>query len=47
MSLLIALEISDRARRHAAISRLKQVGGFLPTWSELADPGHGRGRQSA
>jgi cysteine synthase len=38
MSLLIAPEISDRARRNAAISRLRQVGGFLPTWSELADP---------
>jgi len=40
MSLLIAPEISDRARRNAAISRLKEVGGFLPTWSELADPGN-------
>ena len=38
MSLSVALEISDRARRRAAIDRLKQIGGFLPTWSELADP---------
>ena len=38
MSLSAALEISDRARRRAAIDRLKQIGGFLPTWSELADP---------
>ena len=38
MSLLIAPEIVDRARRNAAISRLKDVGGFLPTWSDLADP---------
>ena len=38
MSLLIAPEIVDRARRNAAISRLKDVGGFLPTWSDLAGP---------
>src|SRR5665213_3981232 len=45
MSLSVALEISDRARRRAAVDRLKQIGGFLPTWSELADPttaGNGR-----
>ncbi len=38
MSLVITPEITDRGRRQAAISRLKEVGGFLPTWSELADP---------
>jgi cysteine synthase len=38
MGLLIAPEVSDRGRRRAAIERLKQLGGFLPTWSELADP---------
>jgi cysteine synthase A len=38
MSLLIAPEIVDRTRRNAAINRLKDVGGFLPTWSDLADP---------
>jgi len=38
MSLLVAPEISDRSRRAAAIGRLKEIGGFLPTWSELADP---------
>ncbi len=38
MSLSIAPEVSDRGRRQAAIDRLRQVGGRLPTWSELADP---------
>jgi cysteine synthase len=38
MSLLIEPVISDRARRRAALERLKEVGGFLPTFSELADP---------
>ncbi len=38
MTLLIAPEIVDRGSRNAAISRLKEVGGFLPTWSDLADP---------
>jgi cysteine synthase len=38
MALVIAPEIIDRARRQAAVSRLKQVGGFLPTFSDLADP---------
>ena len=38
MSLLIAPEIIDRARRNAAIGRLKDAGAFLPTWSNLADP---------
>lgn len=45
MSLVIAPEIADRARRRAALDRLKRVGGFLPTWSELAkpvEPGNGR-----
>src|SRR6185312_12996821 len=32
-------KIVDHARRRAAIERLRQVGGRLPTWSELADPG--------
>ena len=38
MSLLIAPEITNRARRNAAITRVKDVGGFLPTWSDLANP---------
>ncbi|HVY57881.1 MAG TPA: pyridoxal-phosphate dependent enzyme [Xanthobacteraceae bacterium] len=38
MSLLIAPEISNNASRQAAIDRLKQIGGRLPTWSELARP---------
>jgi cysteine synthase len=44
MSLLIAPEISDRARRNAAISRLKEIGGFLPTLSDLADPDAANGK---
>ncbi len=47
MSLLLAPEISDRAHRNAAVDRLKKVGGFLPTWSELADPGERRKWQGA
>ena len=39
MSLSITPEISDRASRQAAIDRLREIGGALPTWSELADPG--------
>src|SRR5689334_13577969 len=38
MSLFIQPEVVDRARRRAAVERLRQVGGRLPTWSELADP---------
>lgn len=38
MSFLLKPEIVDRSRRRAAIERLRQVGGRLPTWSELADP---------
>jgi cysteine synthase len=38
MSLLITPEITDQASRNAAITRVKDVGGFLPTWSDLADP---------
>jgi cysteine synthase len=38
MSLFIEPQIVDRDRRRAAIERLRQVGGRLPTWSELADP---------
>jgi cysteine synthase A len=38
MSLSIQPVIVDRKRRLAAIDRVRQVGGRLPTWSELADP---------
>ena len=38
MSLFIQPEIVDRKRRRAAIDRLREVQGRLPTWSELADP---------
>jgi cysteine synthase A len=38
MSLYLQPEIVDRTRRRAAIERVRQVGGWLPTWSELADP---------
>ena len=38
MSLLFQPEIVDRSRRRAAIERLREVGGRLPTWSELAEP---------
>ena len=39
MTLFIQPEIVDATRRRAAIERLRQVAGRLPTWSELADPG--------
>ena len=39
MSLFIQPHIVDGARRLAAVDRLRQVRGTLPTWSELADPG--------
>jgi cysteine synthase len=38
MSLSLQPEIVDRTRRRAAIERVRQVGGWLPTWSELANP---------
>jgi cysteine synthase len=38
MTFFLQPEIVDGARRRAAIERLRQVGGRLPTWSELADP---------
>jgi cysteine synthase len=38
MSLFFEPQVVDRTRRRAAIDRLRQVGGRLPTWSELADP---------
>ncbi len=38
MSLFIQPKIVDRKRRRAAIDRLREVQGRLPTWSELADP---------
>jgi cysteine synthase len=31
--------VVDESRRRAAITRLQQVNGTLPTWSELAEPG--------
>ena len=31
--------VVDPSRRRAAIKRLRQVNGSLPTWSELAEPG--------
>lgn len=39
MSLVIQPKVVDRARRRAAVERLRQVRCTLPTWSELADPG--------
>jgi cysteine synthase len=38
MSLTIEPEIVDRSRRRAAIDRLREIDGRMPTWSELADP---------
>ncbi len=38
MTLFIHPEIVDRPRRRTAVDRLRQVGGRLPTWSELANP---------
>jgi cysteine synthase len=38
MSLLIDPVVQDRGRRAAAIRRLREVGGRLPTWTELAAP---------
>src|SRR6185369_4935019 len=38
MSLSLEPRIVDPKRRRAAVERLRQVGGRLPTWSELADP---------
>jgi cysteine synthase len=39
MSLVIEARVADRARRHAAVERLRKIGCTLPTWGELADPG--------
>jgi cysteine synthase len=38
MTLLVEPEVVDRARRRAAVERLRRIGGRLPTWSELAHP---------
>lgn len=38
MSLLIDPVVHDRERRAAAIKRLRDVGGRLPTWTQLARP---------
>src|SRR5690349_16582227 len=38
MSLSIDPVVQNRARRDAAIKRLREVGGRLPTWSQLAEP---------
>src|SRR5690242_16160638 len=38
MSLSIDPVVKDRGRRAAAIKRLREVGGRLPTWSQLAAP---------
>jgi cysteine synthase A len=41
MSLSIDPLIQDRRRRAAAIKRLREIGGRLPTWSQLAAPQKG------
>src|SRR5262249_44841941 len=38
MSFLIDPVVQDRGRRAAAIRRLRDVGGRLPTWTHLATP---------
>src|SRR5688500_20275217 len=38
MALSIDPVVKDRGRRAAAIKRLRDVGGRLPTWSQLAAP---------
>ncbi|HZP77861.1 MAG TPA: pyridoxal-phosphate dependent enzyme [Pseudolabrys sp.] len=38
MALSIDPVVQDRGRRDAAIKRLRDVGGHLPTWSQLAAP---------
>lgn len=38
MSLVIQPDIVDKARRRAAIERLRDIRVRIPTWSELADP---------
>jgi cysteine synthase len=38
MSFLIDPVVQDRGRRAAAIRRLRDVGGRLPTWTQLAAP---------
>jgi cysteine synthase len=39
MSLITQPTIVDHTRRRAAVERLRQINGRLPTWSQLADPG--------
>src|SRR5262249_50003365 len=38
MGLLLEPEIVDVERRHAALERLRSIGGALPTFGELAQP---------
>ena len=38
MSLFFEPVVVDRGRRAAAVKRMRDVGGRLPTWSQLADP---------
>src|ERR1044071_5719039 len=45
MSLSIDPVVQDRARRAAAIKRLRDVGGRLPTWSQLAAPQKDRSKE--
>src|SRR6476660_5750541 len=45
MSLSIDPVVQDYARRAAAIKRLREIGGRLPTWSELAVPPQGRSNE--
>jgi cysteine synthase len=35
---LITPAIVDETRRRSAVERVRQIGGTLPTWSQLADP---------
>src|SRR5262252_677967 len=45
MSLSIDPVVQDHARRAAAIKRLREIGGRLPTWSELAVPPKGKSNE--
>src|SRR5262249_62251917 len=45
MSLSIDPVVQDHARRAAAIKRLREIGGRLPTWSELAGPPKGKSNE--
>jgi cysteine synthase len=38
MSLIMSPTIVDHARRRSAVERVRQIGGTLPTWSQLSDP---------